>query len=59
MSIIWGVLNLSTRKLTDDELKVLGKGLKFCPTPPVYDHRALKESIDRFFRSISLHIFFQ
>ena len=53
-----GVINLSDRKLSKEEIQVLGKGLKFCPTPPVYDHGKLKESIDKFFRSISLHLFF-
>ena len=54
----YGVVNLSDYDLTKNQLKVLGRGLKFCPTPGRFDHGRLKEDIDRFFRSVSLHIFF-
>ena len=54
----YGVVNLSDYKLEKNELSVLGKGLKFCPTPPKYCHGAMKESIDKFFRSASLKLFF-
>ena len=53
-----GVLNLSKHKLSNTEIRVLSKGLKFCPTLPVIDYGKLKESIDHFFRSLSLHIYF-
>ena len=43
----FGVVNLSGHKCTFLELSVLGKGLKFCPTPPKYCHGQLKESIDK------------
>ena len=36
----------------------MGKGLKFCPTPPMYDNGVLKENIDKFFRSASLKLSF-
>ena len=55
----FGVVNLSDRTLDIKTLSVLGKGLKFCPTPPLFDHGKLKESIDKFFRSASLKLFFE
>ena len=58
LNLYFGVVNLSNRNLSLDELHVLGNGLKFCPTPPMYDHGDLKESIDKFFRSASLTLFF-
>jgi peptide-methionine (R)-S-oxide reductase len=54
----YGIINLSDYSLSTDELIVLGKGLKFCPTPPTFDHGLLKESIDKFFRSAAIKIFF-
>ena len=53
------VVNLSDHKCSFLELSVLGKGLKFCPTPPKYCHRKLKESIDKFFQSASLKVYFE
>ena len=52
------MVNLSDYSCNQNELSVLGKGLKFCPTPPKYCHGQLKESIDKFFRSASLKLFF-
>ena len=40
----YGVFNLSNYSCDQNELSVLGKGLKFCPTPPKYCHSQLKES---------------
>ena len=54
----YGVFNISDYKCDDIELSVLGKGLKFCPTPPKYCHGQMKESIDKFFQSCSLKLFF-
>ena len=54
----YGVLNLSNYSCNQNELSVLEKGLKFCPTPPKYCHGAMKESVDKFFRSASLKLFF-
>ena len=54
----YGVFNISDYKCDNIELSVLGKGLKFCPTPPKYCHGQIKESIDKFFRSCSLKLFF-
>ena len=55
----YGVVNLSSKRLTSSQYKVLGKGLKFCCTPPRADHGLLKESLDRFFRTCSLKLFFK
>ena len=55
----FGVVNLSDHKCMFSELSVLGKGLKFCPTPPKYCHGKLKESIDKFFQSASLKAYFK
>ena len=55
----YGVVHLSYYNLNQTELRVLGRGLKFCPTPPVYDHGRLKESLDRFFRTMTLFLFFE
>ena len=53
-----GVVNLSKQQLTLNEITILGKGLKFCPTPNLHNHGPLKENIDSFFRSVSLELFF-
>ena len=57
-SEFYEVVNLSNYFCDQNELSVLGKGLKFCPTLPKYYHSQLKESIDKFFRSASLKQFF-
>ena len=54
----FGVVNLSNYSIRFEELKILGRGLKFCPTPPLYDHSMAKESIDKFFRNANLFLFF-
>ena len=54
----YGVINLTNYELNNLEIQILGKGLKFCPTPPMFDHGPLKESIDKFFRSALLKLFF-
>ena len=54
----YGVFNISDYKCDNIELSVLGKDLKFCPTPPKYCHGQIKESIDKFFRSCLLKLFF-
>ena len=53
------MVNLSDHQCSFLELSVLGKGLKFCPTPPKYCHGKLKESIDKFFRSATLKTIFK
>ena len=55
----FGVVNLSDHNYSFLELSVLGKGLKFCLTPPKYCHGKLKESTDKFFWSASLKAYFE
>ena len=54
----FGVVNISNYQIRFEELEILGKGIKFCPTPPLYDHGAVKENIDKFFRNANLFLFF-
>ena len=54
----FGVVNLSNYQICFEELEILGKGIKFCLTPPLYDHGAVKENIDKFFRNANLFLFF-
>ena len=42
----FGVINLSDYSIHFKEYRILGRGLEFCPTPPLYDHGMVKESID-------------
>ena len=53
----FGVVNLSKYSIQYEELKILGRGLKFCQTPRLYDHGVAKEIIDKFFRSANLFLF--
>ena len=55
----FGVVNLSDHRCTLLELSVLGKRLKFHPTPPKYCQGKLKESIDKFFQSAFLKAYFE
>ena len=41
-----GVLNLSSRPLSADEITVLSRGLKFCPTPPCPDPGQGREDME-------------
>ena len=54
----FGVVNISNYQIRFEELEILGKGIKFCLTPPLYDHEAVKENIDKFFRNANLFLFF-
>ena len=56
-SKFYGVTNLSELKLNINQLKVPGKVLKYCPTPPELDHGPLKEQIDKIFHSLSRFLF--
>ena len=44
----FGVVNLSNYECSFVELSALVKGLRFCPTPPMYDHGILEERVDKF-----------
>ena len=52
------VLNLSRKKLTDNDYILLGKGLKFCPKPKSHDQVKLAEEIFNFSRRLKLKEFF-
>ena len=54
----FGVVNISNYQIHFEELEILGKGIKFCLTPPLYDHGVVKENIDNFFRNANLFLFF-
>jgi hypothetical protein len=53
-----GIVNLSDKILTHTERTLLGRGLKFCPTPMAFDHGKVKEDLDHYFRSCNLRCFF-
>ena len=57
-STYFGVVNLSDYSIVFEEYRILGRGLKFCPTPPLFDHGVVKESIDKFFRNANLFLCF-
>ena len=48
------VINLSGRVLTDNEISVLSKGLKFSPTPKELDRSQLKQDLEAFGRRLRL-----
>ena len=52
------VLNISKRKLTNAEYRLLGKGLKFCHKPKHHDVLQLKQDIFEFTRKLRLKEFF-
>ena len=51
------VLNLSSRRLTDDDLILLGKGLSFCPKSKGHDKIKLAEELFKYTRRIRLKEF--
>ncbi|PIK37813.1 hypothetical protein BSL78_25346 [Apostichopus japonicus] len=52
------VVNLSSSTLTSADLRLLSKGLNFCPTPPSFDQAELSQDLTHFFRRIRLREFF-
>ena len=52
------VVNLSRRELTDSEVSLLSKGLKFCPTPSDLDRYNLRKDTNDFIRRIRLKEYF-
>ena len=52
------VVNLSRRELTDGEISLLSKGLKFCLTPSDLDRYSLRKDINDFIRRIRLKEYF-
>jgi hypothetical protein len=53
------VVNLSHRILTEDELLVLSKGLKFCPTPDTTDAGLVREDMDRLHKRLRQIAFYE
>ena len=53
------IVNLSSRKLSDNEIKLLEKGLKFTPTPLKPNIQELNEEITEFTRKIRLVEYFE
>ena len=49
-----GVLNLSTRPLSKEEISLLSRGLKFCPTPPCPVPGLGRDDLDELHRSLRL-----
>ncbi|XP_063411202.1 uncharacterized protein LOC134694136 [Mytilus trossulus] len=52
------VVNLSTVSLTEDETKVLSKGLNFCPTPSNIDNMKLEDDLNNFARTLRIKEYF-
>ena len=52
------VVNLSTVSLTEDETKVLSKGLNFCPTPSNIDKIKLGDDLNNFARTLRIKEYF-
>ena len=53
------VCNLSNRVLSESEISVLSKGLKFCPTPKKLDRAQLKIDLEQFGRKMRLSWFYR
>ena len=53
-----GVFNLSDYNLSESEISLLNKGLKFCPTPPLPDIGMLVRDTEKFFRTASIKLHF-
>ena len=52
------VVNLSDYELSKDEIEVLFKGLKFCPTPGFPDAGELRDDLDRIHRTLRQKAFY-
>ena len=53
------VVNLSCKSLTEDQIKLLSRGLKFSPTPRDIDKSQLKLDIEEFKRKMRLKWYFR
>ena len=49
-----GVMNLSNRTLSKEEISLLSRGLKFCPTPPCPDQGQRREDLEALHRRMRL-----
>ena len=53
------VVNLSRRELSEEDISLLSKGLKFSPTPTDIDKSQLKSDIEAYKRRMRLRWFFR
>ena len=53
------VVNLSKRNLSDAEISLLSKGLKFVPTPTILNKAKIKEELEVFGRKLRLMWYFR
>ena len=53
------IINLSSRVLTHNEIQILGKGLKFCPTQLVTDAGESRKDLDDFHKRLRTKQFFE
>ena len=53
------VVNLSNKVLTEAEISVLSKGLKFCPTAKEIDRAKIKDDLEQFGRRLRLKWFYR
>ena len=58
-TIMESVINLSDRMLSTDEISVLSRGLKFCPTPACPDPGLGRDDLDKLHRRLRLKSFFE
>ena len=52
------VVNISNVPLSQSEVKLLSRGLSFCPKPSNIDQFQLKDDVKQFFRRLRLREFF-
>ena len=55
----YGVENLSDRPLTEEEISLLKRGLKFYPTPPCTNLGQAREDLNTLQRRMSLFAFYE
>ena len=52
------VVNLSSKDLNPDEIRILSKGLNFCPIPNKINKEQLSADLDKFARSLRIKEYF-
>ena len=53
------IVNLGDYKLSEPEISILSKGLKFCPTPGYHEVSEVQSDLDHFHRQLRIKHFFQ
>ena len=53
-----GLFNLSDYTLSESDISLLNKGLKYCPTPPLPDIGTLVRDTEKFFRTAAIKLHF-